>query len=176
MRKLAVIWLLALTQTIVAQTKIVVLSDLHLMAPTLLVNDGQAWRDLLATDRKLLDFSLPLLDEAIERIKTIQPKLVLITGDLTKDGETVSHEYVVKKLDELKAAGIMTLVIPGNHDIDMGDAAVAYDGKNTIPVASPSLDEFASLYADYLPVSMPTMVTAQGRCLTACRRLTAANL
>lgn len=34
--------------------------------------------------------------------------LVLITGDLTKDGETVSHEYVVKKLDEL-AAGIMTL-------------------------------------------------------------------
>lgn len=35
--------------------------------------------------------------------------LVLITGDLTKDGETVSHEYVVKKLDELKAAGIMTL-------------------------------------------------------------------
>lgn len=149
MRKLAVIWLLALTQTIVAQTKIVVLSDLHLMAPTLLVNDGQAWRDLLATDRKLLDFSLPLLDEAIERIKTIQPKLVLITGDLTKDGETVSHEYVVKKLDELKAAGIMTLVIPGNHDIDMGDAAVAYDGESTSPVASPSLGEFASFYADY---------------------------
>ena len=149
MRKAVVILWLVLAQTIMAQTKIVVLSDLHLTAPGLLVNDGQAWKDLLATDRKLLDFSQPLLDEAVERIKTIQPKLVLITGDLTKDGETVSHEYVVKKLDELKAAGIMTLVIPGNHDIDMGEAAVAYDGDSTTPVASPSLEEFASLYADY---------------------------
>ena len=150
MRKLHVVILcLLMTQAIVAQTKIVVLSDLHLMAPTLLVKDGPAWRDLLADSRTLLDFSQPLLDEAVERIKTLQPKLVLITGDLTKDGETVSHEYVVKKLDELKAAGIMTLVIPGNHDYDMGDKAVAYDGESTIPMASPSLDEFARLYADY---------------------------
>ena len=149
MRKLIFILCLVMTQSIFAQTKIVVLSDLHLMAPTLLVNDGPAWRDLLAENRTLLDFSQPLLDEAVKRIKTIQPKLVLITGDLTKDGETISHEYVVKKLDELKAAGIMTLVIPGNHDIDMDDKAVAYDGDSTIPVASPSLDEFARLYADY---------------------------
>ena len=149
MRKLVVGLLLALTQTIVSQTKIVVLSDLHLMAPNLLMNDGPAWSSLLATDRKLLDFSQPLLDEIVARIKTIKPKLVLITGDLTKDGETVSHAYVIKKLDELKAAGIPSLVIPGNHDIDMGNAAVAYDGDHTIPVASPSLEEFATLYADY---------------------------
>ena len=149
MRKVVVILWLVLVQTIMAQTKIVVLSDLHLMAPSLLVNDGPAWRHLLDTDRKLLDFSQPLLDEAIERIKTIHPQLVLITGDLTKDGETASHEYVVQKLNELKAAGIMTLVIPGNHDIDMGSAAVAYDGESTTPVASPSLDEFATMYADY---------------------------
>ena len=149
MRKLIIILCLVLAQTIVAQTKIVVLSDLHLTAPSLLVNDGPAWRNLVAVDRKLLDFSRPLLDEAVERIKAIQPKLVLITGDLTKDGETVSHEYVVKKLDELKALGIMTLVIPGNHDIDRGNAAVAFDGESTLPVASPSLEEFARLYADY---------------------------
>ena len=149
MRKAVVILWLVLAQAIVAQTKIVVLSDLHLMAPGLLIKDGPAWRNLLTVDRKLLDFSKPLLDEAVERIKAIQPKLVLITGDLTKDGETVSHEYVVKKLDELKAAGIMTLVIPGNHDIDSGSAAVAYDGGNTVRVTSPSLEEFAKLYANY---------------------------
>ena len=149
MRKAVVILWLVLAQAIMAQTKIVVLSDIHLTAPTLLVSDGAAWQNLLATDRKLLDFSQPLFDEAVERIKTIHPQLVLITGDLTKDGETASHEYVVKKLDELKTAGIMTLVIPGNHDIDTGNLAVAYDGDSTTPVASSSLDEFASLYADY---------------------------
>ena len=143
-----ILWLV-LVQTIMAQTKIVVLSDIHLTTPTLLVSDGSAWRHVLDTNRKLLDFSQPLLDEAVERIKTIRPKLVLITGDLTKDGETASHEYVVSKLDELKAAGITSLVIPGNHDIDMGSAAVAYDGDSTTPVSSPTLDEFASLYADY---------------------------
>ena len=149
MRKLVIFLCLVLTQTVVAQTKLVVLSDPHLMSPTLLVSDGPAWRDLLAKGRKLHNFSWSLLDEAVERIKTIRPNLVLITGDLTKDGETVSHAYVIKKLDELKAAGIPSLVIPGNHDIDMGNAAVAYDGDHTIPVASPSLEEFATLYADY---------------------------
>ena len=132
MRKLVVGLLLALTQTIVSQTKIVVLSDLHLMAPSLLMNDGPAWSSVLATDRKLLDFSQPLLDEIVARIKTIKPKLVLITGDLTKDGETVSHEYVIKKLDELKAVGIPSLVIPGNHDISMDGVAVAYNDEKTI--------------------------------------------
>ena len=68
MRKLVVGLLLALTQTIVSQTKIVVLSDLHLMAPSLLMNDGPAWSSVLATDRKLLDFSQPLLDEIVARI------------------------------------------------------------------------------------------------------------
>ena len=72
MRKLLVVILcLLMTQASVAQTKIVVLSDLHLMAPTLLVNDGPAWRDLLADSRTLLDFSQPLLDEAVERVKAI---------------------------------------------------------------------------------------------------------
>jgi hypothetical protein len=56
---------------------------------------------------------------------------------------------VVRKLDELRAAGIQTLVIPGNHDIDMGSRAVAYNGDKTTPVASPTLETFATLYANY---------------------------
>ena len=161
MRKLIIILCLVLAQTIVAQTKIVVLSDLHLMAPTLLVKDGPAWRDLLADSRTLLDFSQPLLDEAVERIKTIQPKLVLITGDLTKDGETVSHEYVVKKLDELKAAGIMTLVIPGNHDIDMGEKAV--------PTMVKAPSRWHRPHLRSLPDSMPIMAMERGLCSMAHR-------
>ena len=100
-----------------AQTKVVVLSDTHVMAPDLLVNDGTAWQNYLAADRKMVDNSKVLFDNMIEKIKTdIKPDLVFITGDLTKDGEQLSHLYVKGKLDELKNAGIQTLVIPGNHD------------------------------------------------------------
>ena len=151
MKKVTVVFLLLATVLgIKAQTKIMVLSDLHLMAPSLLKEDGSAWQKFLANDRKLIDFSQPLFDETMKRIKNdIKPELLLITGDLTKDGETESHEYVVKKLDELKEAGIRTLVIPGNHDLDMGNAAVAYDGNQTTVVESPTLDQFAKLYANY---------------------------
>lgn len=132
-----------------AQTKIVVISDIHVMGHGLLVNDGPAWQHHLANDRKMLDKSRELLDAMVERLKTdIRPQLVLITGDLTKDGELASHEYVVGKLDELREAGIHTLVIPGNHDLGNANA-VTYDGDKKTRVAVPTQALFAKLYANY---------------------------
>ena len=129
--------------------KIMVVSDPHVMAPELLVSEGTAWTTYLEGQRKMVDKSVPLFDEMIERIKTAAPDLVLITGDLTKDGEQVSHTYVINKLDELKAAGIPTLVIPGNHDRGENSNAVQYDGASTTPVSTATNDWFATQYADY---------------------------
>ena len=134
----------------VDNSKIVVLSDPHVMAPELLVNEGTAWTNYLAGQRKLVDYSKALFDEMILRLKRdIRPGLVLITGDLSKDGEAVSHEYVVSKLDELRAAGIKTLVIPGNHDRGSNGNAVYYDGESTTAAVVASDASFAALYANY---------------------------
>jgi predicted phosphodiesterase len=85
----------------------------------------------------------------VERLKTdIRPQLLLITGDITKDGELLSHEYVVGKLDELRAAGIKTLVIPGNHDLGTRNA-LSYDGATTTKAVTATADDFARLYARY---------------------------
>ena len=130
--------------------KIVVLSDPHVMAPELLVNEGTAWMTYLSGQRKMEDYSQSLFDNMIERIKQdLRPELVLISGDLTKDGEQVSHQYVTGKLDELRAMGIQTLVIPGNHDRDANPDAVYYDGEDTTPAAVATNDWFAAQYADY---------------------------
>ena len=144
-------WLLNTNQvTPVDDSKIVVLSDPHVMAPELLVNEGTAWTNYLAGQRKLVDYSKALFDEMIILLKRdIRPGLVLITGDLSKDGETVSHEYVVSKLDELRAVGIKTLVIPGNHDRGTNSNAVYYDGESTTAAEVASNASFASLYANY---------------------------
>ncbi|MBQ9439590.1 MAG: metallophosphoesterase [Paludibacteraceae bacterium] len=144
-------WLLNTNQvTPVDDSKIIVLSDPHVMAPELLVNEGTAWTNYLAGQRKLVDYSKALFDEMIIRLKRdIRPGLVLITGDLSKDGETVSHKYVVSKLDELRAVGIKTLVIPGNHDRGANINAVYFDGESTTAAEVASDASFASLYANY---------------------------
>lgn len=52
----------------VAQTRIAVLTDTHVMAPSLLVSDGTAWQTYLASDRKLVDYSKDLFDVMVERL------------------------------------------------------------------------------------------------------------
>ena len=130
--------------------KMVVLSDPHVMAPGLLVSEGTAWTTYLSGQRKLVDYSQRLFDDMIVRIKRdLRPGLVLISGDLTKDGEQVSHEYVINKLDELRAIGIKTLVIPGNHDRGSNSDAVYYDGESTTAATVATNGWFATQYANY---------------------------
>lgn len=50
------------------ETKIVVLSDPHVMAPELLVSKGDAWTNYLNGQRKLVDYSQPLFDEMMAKI------------------------------------------------------------------------------------------------------------
>lgn len=144
-------WLLETGQvSAINNQKMVVLSDPHVMAPELLVNEGTAWTTYLNGQRKLVDYSQRLFDDMIVRIKRdLRPGLVLISGDLTKDGEQVSHEYVTSKLDELRAIGIKTLVIPGNHDRGSNSDAVYYDGESTTAATVATNEWFATQYANY---------------------------
>ncbi len=133
----------------VAQTKIAVITDTHVLAPELLINGGgTAWQNEVNSDRKLIDFSQEIFDELVKKFKTDKPDLLLISGDLTKDGEKASHQYVAKGLKELKAAGVKVYVIPGNHDIDNNNAK-SFEGSSTTKVENINSATFASIYADY---------------------------
>lgn len=130
------------------ELKIAVLSDLHYMDPSLLRKDGPAFQMYLTQDRKLLAESDAILRQVISELLAEKPDLVLISGDLTKDGELVCHQAVIKQLRILEANKIKVLVVPGNHDINNPDA-VLFDGDHTEPVASISPEQFSSMYAEY---------------------------
>jgi 3',5'-cyclic AMP phosphodiesterase CpdA len=128
--------------------KIAVLSDLHCMDASVLKADGTAFQMYLMQDPKLLAESGAILKQIIQKLLIEKPDLVLISGDLTKDGELVSHKSVIKQLRTLEQNHIKVLVVPGNHDISNPDAKL-FNGDNAIPVPTISPEEFKSMYADF---------------------------
>jgi 2',3'-cyclic-nucleotide 2'-phosphodiesterase (5'-nucleotidase family) len=125
-----------------------VISDVHYMDSSLLIQDGTAFQTYLAGDRKMLKESPAILSATIDTIIAMQPAFVLVPGDLTKDGEKISHQGVASYFAKLEAAGIDVFVAPGNHDIN-NPHAVAFNGDDTEEVASVTPAEFASIYNDY---------------------------
>jgi len=125
--------------------KIAIISDLHVMAPQLLVSEGEAFEEYLLRDRKMLRESAEILDTLMKDILDLKPDLVLVTGDLTKDGERVSHDLVASQLQRLVDEGIQVLVVPGNHDINNPDAKV-FDGDTATATQTITRSEFAEIY------------------------------
>ena len=131
-----------------AEIRIMLISDPHVMGPGLLISEGEAWDNVVKYDRKLNQYSRAIFDETIAIALREKPDIFLISGDLTKDGELLSHQYVVKKLQELKAAGIKALVIPGNHDMGTLNAFY-YDGIEMYEAEVINTSQFAEMYKDF---------------------------
>ncbi|BEG97850.1 metallophosphoesterase family protein [Bacteroides sedimenti] len=132
--------------------KIAILSDTHVMDPSLLVSDGPAFQGYLAQDPKLIQYSSAILEATVNSLinmkPNLRPDLVLIAGDLTKDGELVSHQNVIRQLNKLRAKNIKVLVTIGNHDVNNPEA-VQFDGAVTAPVATVQASDIPTLYARF---------------------------
>lgn len=131
------------------EVEFAVVSDLHLYDRSLGM-DGPAFDEYLSDDPKMLLYSRDIFDEVIESLRNQDPRpdFLLISGDLTKDGELLNHQLVVACLERLEAAGIEVFVIPGNHDINNPEAfSYSENGRET--VASIGKEDFPELYADF---------------------------
>nr|NJM01873.1 metallophosphoesterase [Desulfobacula sp.] len=128
-------------------TRFAVVSDLHFYDKSLGVS-GSAFQKYLDGDRKLLALSEEITAAAMEKISKEKVRFVIIPGDLTKDGERINHEGVVKVLKKLEYSRLKVYVVPGNHDINNG-AAVQYAGDETKPVSSVNDKDFEVLYHEF---------------------------
>ncbi len=133
--------------------KIVVVSDIHVMAPELLESGAEAqeaWTAYYAGQRKMLQQGAAIFDQFVDEMIALRPRVVLITGDLTKDGETLSHEYVRDGLDRMMYNDIKVLVIPGNHDFGGSGMATKFKADGTTEDAEVMpVEEFESFYYNY---------------------------
>ena len=99
-----------------AQDKIMVIADPHVLPQSVIATEAN-FDNYMSKQRKMVDLSQPIWDALVDTALAYHPALVLIPGDLTRDGEPEAHAYVSASLTRLQQAGIPTLVIPGNHDL-----------------------------------------------------------
>lgn len=129
--------------------KIVIATDLHYLAEELSGNRGSSFLTMVQnSDGRVLQYGWEVLDAFLDDMLEEKPDLVVLSGDLTLNGERKSHEELAEKLSLLSENGIETAVLPGNHDIQNPEAA-AYSSDGIQTVESISAEEFAEIYADY---------------------------
>ena len=131
--------------------KVAIVSDIHYMDPSLLDSngaEGTAFQTYLANDPKLLQYSAAVFKKVMEQLLAAKPDLLLVPGDITKDGEKLDHQIMAGFFDKLQSQGTRVLVMPGNHDINNAKAK-RYVGNNDYPVAMTSKADFENIYANF---------------------------
>ena len=134
-----------------AQLKIAIVSDIHYMHPSLLAENaanGLAFQNYLNQDPKLVEFSDPIWREVMTELKSEKPDILLVPGDITKDGEKIGHQAMAAFFGQLRNSGIRVYVMPGNHDINNAKAK-KYIGDNDFPVEMTSKTDFSTIYGSF---------------------------
>ncbi len=97
-----------------------VISDNHFFAKTLFEESAVFKEFEAGAVGKDLRYSQDLLAALVEKALIEQPTGLILTGDLTLNGEKESLDQMTQTLAPLKKAGIFVFAIPGNHDIHNG--------------------------------------------------------
>ena len=129
------------------RNSIVIISDVHLLSPEL-ITPGSAIDRADAGETKMMAMSDDIMTAITDSIIKMEPTVVLLTGDLTHNGERLSHERMRQHLERMRQQGIQPLVIPGNHDCN-NPYARSFDGDRTMPTATITREEFAQIYREF---------------------------
>lgn len=128
--------------------KFFIATDPHYLSKDL-TDRGKAYRNfIMAGDGKQLNYIEEIMDAFIYDIKNQKPNVLIISGDLTNNGERESHLDFSEKLKIIQDSGTSVYVIPGNHDIK-NPWAVKFKGKKKHKVKTISDKDFAKIYGDF---------------------------
>ena len=127
---------------------IAVASDLHYIAPQL-TDRGTLFSSVAGSnDGKLMLYTEEILDAFIARILEEMPDALILSGDLSYNGEYESHVALAEKLNRLQRAGIQVLVLSGNHDVN-SPYAFMFHGESYEKTRNTTAEEFAEIYRGF---------------------------
>ena len=99
--------------------------------PVNFVSDCEDYKTYVGGDPKMLEESGSIADAALQMVREDNPDILLVSGDLTKDGEIQGHRDLAAKFQELEDdTDTEVFVINGNHDLyNYTDACTFENGK-----------------------------------------------
>ena len=149
MQKLFFVLLMSLVLPIKASSplKIGVITDLHFLS-TKLMDGKYAIQNVVDKNGRDFIASPEIIDKVLGEYEESNIDILLVCGDLTKDGEKESHLELKDKLDRLSKQGVKIFVIPGNHDINV-PSPVGYQGNQTYSTENISAEDFSTIYKDF---------------------------
>lgn len=132
------------------QVKFAVIADPHYYSEKL-GNSGLAYTMRANSDQKMLAHSRGVITAALEEIKNSDAEFLLIAGDLTNDGEKVSHEEMRSLLYEFQKVKPV-YVITATHDWCCDGNPRRFEGiKVYRDVETIKPEELRDFYKDFGP-------------------------
>ena len=138
--------------------KFYLLTDTHYFENDLGV-EGKAFEDYMKKEQYFMKESSAIIKSTFEKIaQDTETDIVIIPGDLTKNGELESHKSFVKELYKLKESGKKIFVITAGHDYG---SAFAFKNDQWIDAEGTPFEILTDMYKDFgigdaLAVDEPT--------------------
>ncbi len=129
-------------------SRIIIASDTHYLARELTDFQSSFKYRVEHGDGKIMQYVWEITDAFIQEVKMEKPDLVILSGDLTYNGEWESHIEFAEKLEEIENAGIPVIVIPGNHDIN-NPYAVRFEEDSVEGIQSIEAEDFEDIYQNF---------------------------
>lgn len=128
-----------------------VLTDTHYYSKKI-GTSGEAYEFDNLKSQKLLANCAEVLSAAFKQISEDKDNnIVLISGDVTNNGELESHEEFIEMLREFRKQGKKVYVITATHDFRGGGKTHAYRGDKRIEIPAATRDMLFDMYREFGP-------------------------
>lgn len=126
----------------------IIATDIHYLSREL-TDYGSGFQYMVEHgDGKVMTYVEQIVDAFLDEVVRKKPDVLILTGDLSYNGEKLSHEELAEKLYAVEKQGIPVLVIPGNHDANNPNAA-EFRREDRLPAAPVTPQQFREIYQDF---------------------------
>lgn len=127
--------------------KFYLLTDTHYFEESLGA-EGKAYEEYMKTEAFYLKESSTINKAVFKKLKEDkETEIIIIPGDLSKDGEYESHKSLIKELNDLKEAGKKIFVLTAGHDYN--EFGRSYKNDEFVKAKGTQFKELYDLYYEF---------------------------